>query len=162
MTPRRSLRHSPRHPATGGRQALGQALRRCEPLQAGAERRAHLDDVLTIFQESHPGTLKFPCHFLTPTHARPSATTPMPAPTHPSHARAQAACTHPRAGRMHHVNPLRVLALRLAACFATAACNVPPQGETPAPAETPSSEETAFRCDITLPIIGPIILAISP
>ncbi|MDC0525514.1 hypothetical protein OAO87_00850 [bacterium] len=118
--------------------------------------------MLTIFQESHPGTQQCQCHFLTPTHARPSATTPMLAPSHPSHARAQAACARPRAGRMHHVNPLRVLALRLAACFATAACNVPPQGVTPALAVTPSSEETAFRCDITLPIIRRIILAISP
>ena len=156
-----SQRHSPTHRATGRRHAHRPAFRPREPLRAGAARRAHLDDVLNIFQESHPGTLKFPCHFLTLTHARPSATTPIPAPSHPSHARAQAACTHPRAGRMHHVNPLRVPALRFAACSATAACNVPPQGVTPALAVTPSSEETTFQRDITLPIIGSIILAIS-
>ncbi|MDC0525492.1 hypothetical protein OAO87_00740 [bacterium] len=117
--------------------------------------------MLDIFQEPLAGTQKFPCHFLTATHARAPATVPMPAPSHASHAHAQAACTHPRAGCMHHVNPLRVRALRPVACFATAACNVPPQGVTPALAVTPSSEETASRCDITLPIVGLIILAIS-
>ena len=117
--------------------------------------------MLPIFQEPLADTLQIVCHTRTTPRAQAPAAMPIPTPSQLSHARAQAACQHSHAGRMHHVNPLRVQALRLVACFATAACNVPPQGVAPALAVTPSSEETTFRRDITLPIIGPIILAIS-
>ena len=58
-------RYSPNHHLAGRRQALRPALRLREPLRAGAVRRAHLDDVLNIFQEPLAGTQKFH-HTLSP------------------------------------------------------------------------------------------------
>ena len=118
--------------------------------------------MLNIFQVPQPGTQKFACHILTATHAHPHAAMPATVQKHSSHAHAQAACAHSHAGRTHHVNPLRPKLLRLFACMRLLTCSVPPQGVTPAPAVTPSSEETASDTKVTLPIIGPIILPISP
>ena len=157
----RPQHHSPTRRLAGRRHEHRPAFRPREPLRAGAARRAQLHHADHPFQESLAGTLQFACHFLTTPHTHILSAMPKHAPPHPSLTHAHAACTHSHAGRIHHAGPPHVRALRPVACFATAACNVPPQGVTPALAVTPSSEETASRCDITLPIVGLIILAIS-
>ena len=100
-------RYSPNHHLAGRRQALRPALRLREPLRAGAVRRAHLDDVLNIFQEPLAGTLTFSYHFLTSTHFHSPAAMPAPTQLHLSHAHAQAACAHPHASHTHTMRPFR-------------------------------------------------------
>ena len=113
----RPQRHSPTRRLAGRRQALRPALRLRELLRAGAVRRAHHGDVLNIFQESRADTLQIVCHTRTTPRAQAPAAMPIPTPSQLPHARAQAACQHSHAGRMHHVNPLHVRALRLLACM---------------------------------------------
>ena len=103
----RPQHYSPTRRLAGRRHEHRPAFRPREPLLAGAARRAHLDDVLNIFQEPLAGTLKFSYHFLTSTHFHSPAAMPAPTRLNLSHAHAQAACARPHASHTHTMRPCR-------------------------------------------------------